>query len=52
MGLKPKMLRNTTKPKLSAQDMAKITGPTESEDAAQPDAFQDPDAVKGLGYAP
>lgn len=52
MGLKPKTIKLNTKPKLSAQDMAKINGPVESEDPAQPDPLQDPDAVKGLGYAP
>lgn len=41
-----------TKPKLNSQDMAKLMGPIESEEQAQPDPNADPDAVKGLGYAP
>lgn len=52
MGLKPKSLKPNKKPKLDQQDMAKLLGRTESEEFGQPDPLQDPDAVKGLGYAP
>ena len=30
----------------------KLLGRTESEEQGQPDPSQDPEAVKGLGYAP
>ena len=52
LGLKPKTLKQSTKPKLDSQDMAKLLGRTDSEEQGQPDPNQDPDAVKGLGYAP
>lgn len=52
LGLKPKTLKQTAKPKLDSQDMAKLLGRTDSEEQGQPDPMQDPDAVKGLGYKP
>lgn len=52
LGLKPKTIKQAMKPKLDSQDMAKLLGRTESEEQGQPDPLQDPDAVKGLGYAP
>ncbi|KAL0028599.1 hypothetical protein WJX79_004412 [Trebouxia sp. C0005] len=52
LGLKPKALKHTAKPKLDSQDMAKLLGRTDSEEQGQPDPKQDPDAVKGLGYKP
>ncbi|KAL3158213.1 hypothetical protein ABBQ38_010468 [Trebouxia sp. C0009 RCD-2024] len=52
LGLKPKTLKQSAKPKLDSQDMAKLLGRTESEEQGQPDPAQDPEAVKGLGYAP
>ncbi|KAL3140661.1 hypothetical protein ABBQ32_005227 [Trebouxia sp. C0010 RCD-2024] len=52
LGLKPKTLKHSAKPKLDSQDMAKLLGRTESEEQGQPDPSQDPEAVKGLGYAP
>ena len=52
LGLKPKTLKQAPKPKLDSQDMAKLLGRTDSEEQGQPDPMQDPDAVKGLGYAP
>lgn len=52
LGLKPKTIKQGAKPKLDSQDMAKLLSRTESEEQGQPDPLQDPDAVKGLGYAP
>ena len=52
MGLKPKSLNQNKKPQLNQQDMAKLLCRTESEEQGEPDPLQDPDAVKGLGYAP
>lgn len=52
LGIKPKTVKQGAKPKLNSQDMAKLLGRTDSDDQGQPDPNQDPDAVKGLGYAP